>query len=82
MNAKCSNCGTPTPIAAMLRDRWDDTWHCTVCPGEGWLLRTYGEAAVEDLIMLRHHVPGSLTLSELVELYPEKSGYFRPKQAA
>jgi hypothetical protein len=48
--------------------------HCTRCPGEAWLRRTYGERAVEELIALREHRPGAPTLADLVATYPERAG--------
>jgi hypothetical protein len=77
MSGKCANCGTPTPYDAMLRDRTDGTWHCTICPGEDWLFRHYGPVAVAQLRALRAGKPFAPTLRELVAMYPEKGGYYR-----
>jgi hypothetical protein len=64
----------------MLRDRVDGTWHCTVCPGEHWLYRTYGPVAVAQLRALREGKPFAPTLRELVALYPERPGNFRRRR--
>jgi hypothetical protein len=63
----------------MLRDRVDGTWHCTLCPGEGWLLRRYGQEAAAALRGLRAGVApvwwrGPFDLDALIARYPETSG--------
>lgn len=73
--APCHNCGQPTPVAAMLRDRADGTLHCTTCPGEHWLRRFYGPGAVAELVALREGRPDAPTLADLVSTYPEEHGF-------
>lgn len=70
----CANCGTLTPVRAMVQDRRDHTFHCVECPGEDWLRRVYGRQAVADLIALREGKPGALSLEELKAKYPERTG--------
>lgn len=70
----CANCGTRTLVAEMLRDHHTGEWHCTECPGEGWLRRTYGDEAAKDLAAMREGRPAAPSLSELRAMYPERSG--------
>lgn len=79
MIANCRNCGTPTPVARMLREPRGGGWHCCDCPGEGWLRRVHGPRAAAALVALREgrphpDFPRGLTLAALLARY----GDYRP----